>query len=507
MDFKTRRISKKVRKNRKKSPKNHSKIIATLGSIAIVFFLVFSIYKAVASINFNWALSLFSQSLPTDSFGHTNVLLLGTGGATHEGPDLTDTIIVASVNQETGNMSMLSIPRDLYINDTLYEKGRINQIYSVIKAETEDSEEALIGTSRAVENLIGMPIHYYAKVNFKALVDLVDILGGVEIYVEESINDPLYPKDGTLGFEPFYIEKGLHSLDGKTALKYARSRQTTSDFNRSKRQQKLLFAIKEKAVKQGILSSLGQVNEILETLSKNIETNVSSKEIFHVGGIANKFTKDKFTTHVIHDDPSRCGGFLYTPDQNLYGGAFVLVPAGGAINLNKYMQLVFTNPNILQQDIGLQILNGTKQGLLAAKAKVLLTRHCFGVYRYGNARNQQIKTTSYFIKNITEAEFKGSELEKYISFLQTMIPGKVSFNPPAEYLKHPYESQAKVIIELGADYLLNPLEEPFENLPDLKPVTDNDEEKEGEEADATAEENQSTIPETLSEDLPTKTNS
>lgn len=441
----------------------NGKTLATIGSIIIICFLVFSIYRTVKSFNFNWALSLLSKDLPTDNFGHTNFLLLGTGGKNHDGPDLTDSMIVASIDEESGDVTMLSIPRDLYIEDKKYN-SRINQVYSNLKGSGLSDDAALEQTKSLVEGVVGMPIQYYVKIDFHALVEIVDTLGGVDIYVEETINDPLYPKGETLGYEPFYLEAGQHHLDGETALKFARSRHDSSDFGRSQRQQRLIFALKEKALSTGLIDSVSKIDELMKTLSENIDTNISADEVLQMASVANKFTKDKFKTYLIHDDPSRCGGFLYTPEQALFGGAFVLLPAGGQKYLNTYTNLIFQDPEILKSPYTLQILNGTKQNYLSAISKVILNRYCFNVVRFGNAQSQKIEKTSYFVKNVKPEEFEDSELEKYINKLKTFIPGEVSFTIPEKYLVEPYASNADVILEIGADYLPVSLKDPFDSL-------------------------------------------
>lgn len=441
----------------------NGKTLATIGSIIIICFLIFSIYKTVKSFNFNWALSLLSKDLPKDNFGHTNFLLLGTGGKNHDGPDLTDSMIVASIDEESGDVTMLSIPRDLYIEDKKYN-SRVNQVYSNLKGSGLSDDEALEETKSLIEGLVGMPIHYYVKIDFQALVDMVDILGGVDVYLDETINDPLYPKDETLGYEPFYLEAGQHHLDGKTALKFARSRHDSSDFGRSQRQQRLIFALKEKALSTGIVDSVGKIDELMKTLAENIDTNITADEVLQLASIANKFTKDKLKTYLVHDDPSRCGGFLYTPEQALFGGAFVLLPAGGQKYLNTYTNLIFEDPAILKSPYKLQILNGTKQNYLSAVSKILLNRYCFDIVRFGNAQSQKIEKTTYFIKTLKKEDFEDSEMEKYVKKLQTLIPGEVNFTTPEKYLTEPYLSEADIVLEIGADYLPVRLKDPFDSL-------------------------------------------
>lgn len=207
--------------------------------------------------------------------GRTNVLLLGTGGGQHEGPDLTDTIIVISATA-SGQITMISVPRDIYM-DSLDNK--INSAYNT---------GGLPLAKSTVEQIIGIPIHYALRVDFSAFEKIIDILGGVDVNVPAVLDDyefPVVGKDNDLcdgdpelkcRLEYLHFDTGLQKMDGKTALRYVRSRHAIgdegSDFARSRRQQLVLKALKDKVFLLSNLINPIKIKSIYDELKANIDT-------------------------------------------------------------------------------------------------------------------------------------------------------------------------------------------------------------------------------------------
>lgn len=482
MNFKTKKIRKNIPEkhpkpeiqisddtiNKPSTKKNHKVYLGIAFSIAIIILLVFAIVKTLASIDFKILLKAAGEDLKQDSYGHTNFLILGTGGKNHEGSDLTDSIILASLDQENKLVTMTSIPRDLYIKDPTIGNSRINEVYYNAKNYYKSSSEGLNNMKLKIESIMGIPVHYFLKIDFDGFKELIDALGGIDVNVESAIYDPFYPKDGTFLYETFSISAGQHHLDGTTALKYARSRKTTSDFDRAERQQQIIYAVKEKALSTEILFSRDKISEILETLKENIETDITVKEILTLGGVAADYTSEQISHRLIHDDPTQCGGFLYTPAREFYGGMFILLPAGGFEFLHKYSDLTFNLPQIAKEKARLHILNGTKRAGAAGETKQILKRFCFEVSRFGNAPNRDIAATTYYFKPQIDAEGNVTSTRPLtLDFLQKLIPGKESNTPPQEYLDNGYFNEAEIILELGKDYTDSEkyLEDPFYSLP------------------------------------------
>jgi len=471
MNFKVRQIKhKKEGKIGKAFSKNKHASGFIIAIIAITTLFFYGCSTVVSKIGLINIIGIFGEQLKTDSYGNTNILLLGAGGGNHDGADLTDTIILASIDQNNKLVPMLSIPRDFYVNvDEIGEGVRINKLYEVGKKKY-GTEGGINLVEKTIEDITGIDIHYHVLINFSGFKDIVDSLGGVDINVENAIYDPYYPLGETIKYQTFSLSTGDHHLDGDMALKYVRSRKTTSDFDRSKRQQKLLFAIKEKAMSKNLLTNPGKIKDLYYSINNNIETNFSIRQIIELAKISQNFTKENIIQRVMTDDPTSCGGFLYVPDRDLFGGAYVLVPIGNDYDfIHQYADLIFHYPNVNKNKLEFQLLNGTKTAGLATEAKAVLKRLCFSVIRYGNAQNQNIKKTTLFYKTSDSAK----TIPEALYFLKQIIPGEIDTNTPSVYSEPPYASDANIIIELGKDYTKNkPKDIFYQYYPSAKPATE-----------------------------------
>lgn len=495
MDFKTRKINKRIPRPRSFSKRSFSLKASVIIFITLIVLLIAGIVKAIQSVDYTVILTIAGSDLQEDRYGHTNFLLLGSADEKHEGAFLTDTIIVASLDQKKKIVSMLSIPRDLYVQDPLLGNSRINTVFLNALDYFGSNTEAMEHTKTKVEEIIGMPIHYWARIDFQGFEDLIDAIGGVDIFVEEAIHDPYYPKEGTFLFETFELAAGEHHMDGETALKYARSRKSTSDFDRSHRQQELLYAIKEQTLKTNIILSKDKIESMMSALKKNIDTNISSKEILTLGGLADDLSKDRIVRRLMHDDPTQCGGLLYTPDRRLYEGAFILIPAGGFEYLHNYIELLFYHPEIALEDAKLHILNSTKIEGTAGETLQILERYCIDVIRYGNGKDQDNRITTYYYRQkYTEEGKKLDSRPVALDFLQKLIPGQESTEAPEEYKE--YLEKADIILDIGIDYAASPdyMVDPFYYLPVVE-YDDDDESLEEESKDEVSDEKAETLSE------------
>jgi LCP family protein required for cell wall assembly len=198
--------------------------------------------------------------------GRVTVLFLGRDlGRGAEG-HLTDSLQIASFDPVSGQIVMISLPRDtgqlpLYSGGTWPTK--INALMSYAEAHPGEFPDGGLGTlRRELEYIIGIPIHYYAQVDFEGFVRLIDSVGGVDVTVVREINDPTYWQFGRqVGF---HMLPGEHHLDGLTALAYARSRHGTgnSDFQRARRQQEVLLAVRDRLNDPSVLANLPTVIDI-----------------------------------------------------------------------------------------------------------------------------------------------------------------------------------------------------------------------------------------------------
>jgi len=177
-------------------------------------------------------------------------------------------------------------------------------------------------------------------------------LGGVTINVEKAINDSLYPDDQLEGYEPFYIKAGEQKMDGETALKYARSRQTTSDFDRSRRQQKLMVAVKEKAFSLGILANPAKITEIVQIIGKHIKTDIQPNEIQELAKRYKEIKSENTESLVI--DNSINGPLVSTSQYGSYG----LIPSLGLDEFDEIHGLaheIIQDPKIIEEKATIDI--------------------------------------------------------------------------------------------------------------------------------------------------------
>lgn len=289
---------------------------------------------------------------PVDDYGHTNLLLLGVGDKNHDGIDLTDTIMIVSLDRQTQSIAMLSIPRDLWLTGIDHvEDGRVNTLFREIKSYTKRTNDnleareiaklAMMSTASEISRRFGIEIHGVVKADFTGFVEAVDAIGGVDVVVPEDIIDLQYP-DGEHPdqFDPFRISEGPQHLDGETALKYARSRHTSSDFGRSARQQQLLSAMAAKVREQGILKNPSTILTLLKIAGEHVEMTMGSSELIGLANLAMDLNLKQPLTIQLSDNSQAAGGFLYPPPRDAFGGASVLLPEDGKRGWQEIRDLV-----------------------------------------------------------------------------------------------------------------------------------------------------------------------
>lgn len=466
--------TKKIRDEEPGDGSNHRhhkvKIVTLAAGIAIITLLVIGVVSAIKSLNFSSIIFSFGQTLKADENGHTNILLAGVGGEGHDGSDLTDTLIVASVDSKQNLVSMLSIPRDLYIKTKAFKAGeRINVVYSTTKSSSTP-EQGMETLKEVASEIAGIPIDYYVKIDFDGFKKIVDSLGGIDVVVEKDIYDSTYPLGETVQYQTFALSAGPQHLDGDTALKYARSRHgkgnEAGDFDRARRQQQVITAVKEKALSLNILTNAGKIKALFDTVQSSIQTNFSINEIIELARIGKDFKRENMISYVLNDDPNSCGGFLYTPPREDFNGASVLLPVGKNYDyLHNLTNVLFKDPQLLKDQTPIQILNGTKKPNVALEVMNLLNRSCFNVNHIGNATNRESATsTIYYLPGP-----KG-EIPATVDYISKLLPYPVKPGIAPEYLDSERTQDTQIVVELGADYLENRIQDPFYALPAPAPA-------------------------------------
>lgn len=412
-------------------------------------------------------LNLSSGTLPTDTFGHTNLLLVGAGDVTHEGIDLTDSIMVASIDpKETKSVALLSLPRDLYFLQTeKMGKGRINSLYRDYKyflrrqgsEEQEASMEALQEFAKEVGNALGVTIHHSIKVDFVAFVQAVDALGGIDIVVPEDIVDTAYPGPN-FTFTTFEIRAGPKHLDGETALKYARSRHTTSDFDRSARQGQLIKALVETVREEGLLARPNRLLKLLKIVQEHVETTLEARGALALAKAGLEIDRNNILSMQLNNqnglfgELSVPGGLLYNPPREQFEGASVLLPISipefpvtwKQVRVLAHLFLHERTSSIARWPI--VVLNAGAKSGSARKLADELTRFGFSIERTENAKIEDQPTSSVGEQGIDRA------MEQWLATLLKMDLRKL----PPELSP---DQRGPITILLGKNYRYTPMQD------------------------------------------------
>lgn len=310
-----------------------------------------------------------------------NVLFLGIGGEKHEGPLLTDTLIYASIDPVGQKLTLVSIPRDLWIPDLEPANKKINTAYAYGEEKRKDG--GLLLAKAVVEKIFNQPVDYVIRIDFKGFVKAIDMVDGIDVKVERSFEDFEYPiagkendKCGFEGeefekratssaifesfpcrFERLIFEEGVQHMDGATALKFVRSRHAKgiegTDFARAKRQEEVIDAFKKKVFSVGTLLNPIRLASLYDVFQGSIHTNIKQDEYDDFIKLIQKIQNAE-TNNVIfsYADPfSGQKGILVNPlDSEKYNGQWVLIPRAGNGNfseIQKYIECEIKTGNCL----------------------------------------------------------------------------------------------------------------------------------------------------------------
>lgn len=227
----------------------------------------------------------------------------------------TDTMMLVSFNPQTESVSVLSVPRDLYVVIPGRGRDRINTAF-VYGAQGNNPAGGAELAMRTVEYNLGVPVDHYVMLDFNAFVRAVDAIGGIDVDVPYDINDPTFP-DMNYGYDPLYIPAGEHHFDGLTALKYARTRHQDNDFYRARRQQQVLLAVRSKAMSLGPAEMLRQAPFLYQQLEEGIRTDLSLEQIVALANALKDVQEDGIRTAVLDTE--------FVVGYRTEGGASVLI--------------------------------------------------------------------------------------------------------------------------------------------------------------------------------------
>jgi LCP family protein required for cell wall assembly len=369
--------------------------------LAAGLFGSYEVYTSVRDVVSNWETTGPFQPNPTrrpdvtpaateyalpDWQGKERVNILLTGIDQREieqGPWRTDTMILVTIDPATKSAGMLSIPRDLWVVIPGYQESRINNA-NFFGDATDYPGGGPALAKKTVQYNLGIPVQYYVRLNFTAFEKLVDLIGGIDVQVERTIDDPEYP-DGSNGYQPFHIDAGLQHMDGKTALKYARTRHDDpmGDFGRSRRQQQVLLAIRDKVLQANMIPKLlPRAGELASTLSSAIQTDLTLQQALALAKLGTQIDRSRIKLAFIDQTMTLP---YETPDKDQ-----VLVPLRDEIRKLRdsfLAPLPVAGGTALPPEppASVSVQNGTLTLGLAGQTAEALKARGFNVIQYGNS--------------------------------------------------------------------------------------------------------------------------
>lgn len=362
----------------------------SLKKVLLVLLIFLFIIGAVAGARLWKYLTIGVQVVTNDKIElkqaeekRVNVLLLGVGGGVHEGPDLTDTIIFATIDPKKQEAVLVSLPRDMWVPEI---SAKINTAY--VYGEEKEKGGGLILAKAMVSKILGQDIDYAIKIDFDGFVKAIDKMGGLDVSVERSFDDYAYPitgkEDESCGFdetliaslsaqiatgsatesesfpcryEHLHFDQGVTQMDGETALKYVRSRHALgpegSDFARSKRQERIISAIKDKVFSLNLLLNPVNVMDIIDVIKDSIVTDIKEEEYDDFIRLAQKFQKSEIRSAIIDtgDYAAEREGLLVNPPTGAeFRNQWVLIPKtgnGDYADIQEYVKCEIERGNCL----------------------------------------------------------------------------------------------------------------------------------------------------------------
>lgn len=404
-----------------------------------------------------------NKDLKGESADRINFLLLGVGGEGHDGAYLTDTIILGSFQPKEKKIALMSIPRDLIMPIPGYNWQKINAADAYGEAKNPGHGAEL--TVQAISQTLQIPIQYYLRVDFSGFKEFIDQLGGVKVCVDNAFSDYNYPtydfKVQTISFTA-----GCQMMDGETALRFARSRHGNngegSDYARSRRQQKIILAVKEKMLSFTTLANPLTIKKMYDQYQEHVATNLEIWEMLRLAELTKGINKENILSYGLDDGP---GGKL----ESLIGedGAYLLQPIGGNYDdIRKMVANIFNEggapmenkavaqpekpkveaPKPTVKETGkIEIRNGTFTTGLASKIQTALQTAGYNVPTVGNTPFRDYE------KNVIY-DLSSGKFPQTIEFLTKKLNANVSTSVP-NWLKNITTNDIVIILGKEAESL------------------------------------------------------
>jgi polyisoprenyl-teichoic acid--peptidoglycan teichoic acid transferase len=359
-----------------------------------------------------------------------NILLLGIDKRDDEpiAGTRSDTIMLASIDPSTKSATLVSLPRDMWVRipgcgpaqGCSGGEQRINVAHAVGGPEL---------SVQTVTADFGLPIQFYARVDFRGFEQLIDAVGGVVIDVDWPVKDDEYPT-ADYGYQRVYFAPGPQLMDGPTALEYARSRHGTSDFARAGRQQKVLVSLRNRALQ---LNMLSRAPELVGIVQRSLSTNLSPVQMLALAKLVSQIDRDRITSKVIDT--------MYVTPFKGQDGADLLLPNVQAIRgAVDSAERLAAHPELRAK---IEVLNGSGTAGLGQKAADYLTAQGFNVVRIAAAERNDYRSS--LVQVLTEDTGAAQALASTLRMPTTAISRQPTPNADAD-----------IRVVVGQDFRLPP---------------------------------------------------
>lgn len=385
-----------------------------------------------------------SQTALTLPQSQISILLLGTDERMDDPePPRTDTIILLTLDLENRTAGMISLPRDLWVPIPGYDTTtKINTAYVIGEKRNYPGGGPQLAKD-TVSSFVGRPVESYIRINFNGFVRFIDLIGGIDLFVPQTIHDEQYPT-ADYGIETFHLEAGQQHLDGEVALKYVRTRNIDSDYGRAARQQQLIQAVIEKVLQADMIPTLiAKLPQLSATMRDSVNTDMSLAAAVEIAQYVrqNSFREvrrlvldDRYGDEGYSDDgswilmpdrsrirPALASFFEATPptvDDHVNvatGNQLLSTIAAQTADLNPPQERLVSEPGVAR----VEVLNGTGYPGVAARIRDLLQERGWQVVSIGDADRSDYRRTLIVNYNADPLLVSrvGSELE-----LQSNLP-------------------------------------------------------------------------------------
>ncbi|HSX02989.1 MAG TPA: LCP family protein [Candidatus Saccharimonadia bacterium] len=435
---------------------NRKKVLKITGIAVLVAVLAVGgwlgwklIHNASKAVGGNLLGLLNDTKLNGEDQGRVNILLAGDSedDPGHGGSNLTDSIMILSLDTKDDTAFMLSIPRDLWVNIPGYGHQKIN-------AANADGGMPLL--EQTIQQHLGITINYYALVDYSAFKQAVDTVGGIDVTIASSDSRGIYdPNISKADHGPLILKNGLQHLDGQTALNLARARNDPTppphqlfgyglphgDFDRAANQRLMLTALETKALSLGTLSNPVKIGQLLDTIGNNVHTDFKTNDLRRLYDLSKKIKASSIQSLSLND-PSH--NAVYIKDYLSPDLQEAFIPVAGLddfSDIQLYLRKLMSSDPLVRESAALQVLNGSGATGLAKQESTALEGKNLNVLGYDNA------TTPVTVTTIVDAS--GGADPATLAYLKSRYGKAVVVTTTSPYLKA-YPA-ADFIIVLGPD--------------------------------------------------------